>query len=461
MSLFRKTAATLSVAVNTLNLTPKHPPWPSLWMGGYGWNPRGGDGTYARKLRAHCLVLDDGGSPNVLLRIDVVSIPRDVHLELRRRIVVVEKLVADSDFLIACSHTHGGPMIGSTHPHPNVLMNLQPADISAVDGSTSLFVDLMVDLAKRTVQAPKVPATLHYAEGSVRIGHNRTEESDAVVPDVPVLLVRNATTTEPVAVLFGYACHPVCRGNDTIFDSDYVGVVIESIERRLGLPALFFQGPAGDINPNPGGPLVVGEKLADAVVAVLARNEFTTVTGPIRTTLTEIQLPFAADTGDSAVLAQLKRTFESRLDGHLGQAEVRHARLMLEQIRTGTLPRSIPMPIQCWKLGGLTILALSHEVLSGYQQLIKDVAARLGTGKLWVMAYANETQCYVPTDVTAWQPGYESSWQEGDRLTAGYGSSMLAYSWPSPLKSSPEGKVPADPGSTQAIVLAACEALLR
>ncbi|MFK4089218.1 hypothetical protein ACI2LF_34215 [Kribbella sp. NPDC020789] len=461
MAFFRRTAATLSVAVNTLNMTPKHPPWPSLWMGGYGWDPRAGDGTYARKLRAHCLVLDDSGFPNVMLRIDVVSLPREVHRELRRRVVEVEKLVADSDFLIACSHTHSGPMIGSSHPHPNVLMNLQPADITAVDQSTALFIDLMVDLVKRTVQAPKVPATLHYAEGSVRIGHNRAGVVDTVLPDVPVLLVRNASTTEPVAVLFGYACHPVCRGDDKIFDSDYVGVVIESIERRLGLPALFFQGLAGDINPNAGGPLVVGEKLADAVVAVLDRNEFTPVTGPIATALTEIQLPFAVDTGNSAVLAELKRKFESRLDGHLGPAEVRHARLMLGQIQNGTLARSIPMPIQCWKLGGLTVLALSHEVVCGYQQLIKEIAARLGVGKLWIMAYANETQCYVPTDETAWQPGYESSWREGDRLVAGYGSSMLAYSWPTPLKSSAVGTVPADPGSTQAVVLAACEALLR
>ncbi|GAA1715782.1 hypothetical protein GCM10009745_75260 [Kribbella yunnanensis] len=461
MARFRRNAATLSVAMNTLNLTPKHPPWPSLWMGGYGWDPRGGDGTYARKLRAHCLVLGDSGSANVLLRIDVVSIPRDVHRELRRRVVEVEKLVADSDFLIASSHTHSGPMIGSTHPHPNVLMNLQPADITAVNQSTALFIDLMVDLVKRTVQAPKVPATLHYAEGSVRLGHNRTGVVDTVLPDVPVLLVRNATTTEPVAVLFGYACHPVCRGNDKIFDSDYVGVVIESIERRLGLPALFFQGLAGDIDPDAGGPLVVGEKLADAIVDVLAADRFTAVTGPILTKLTEIQLPFAVDTGDAAVQADLKRKFESRLDGHLGQAEVRHARLMLEQLRTGTVARSIPMPIQCWKFGGLTVLALSHEVLVGYQQLIKDIAVRLGIGKLWVMAYANETQCYIPTDETAWQPGYESSWREGDRLVAGFGSSMLAYSWPAPLRSSPVGTVPAAPGSAQAVVLAACEAILR
>lgn len=451
-----------AVAGKTLDVTPKAPPWPSLWMAGYGWVPRGStNGAYARKLRAHCLAIFDNGVPNVMLRLDVVGIPRDVHQEIRRRVVEEEGLVTSSDFLIAASHTHSGPQIGDTHCDPYVLMNLTPADIGAINGSTWLLMDLLVDLVRRTVRdATRFPVTLHYAEGSAAISFNRTGPLDTVIPDVPVLLARNAGSGTPLILLFGYACHPVSRGNDTIFDSDYVGVAAESIERQLGITAMFFQGASGDLNPISGGPVTLGERLATAVVNVVRNGTFTPVTGPIRTALIEVDLPFAVDTTDPGAVAALRRKYESRLDGHLGQAEVRHAQVTLRQIRDGQLAQSVPMPIQCWKFGGLTVLALAHEVLSTYHVLLKDVARRLGTGNLWIMAYANETQCYVPADDIFWAGGYEAGWRDGDRTIVGAGSNMLAYTWPAPLRSSEPGTDPTDPNAAEGKVMAACEDLL-
>jgi hypothetical protein len=456
-----------AVAYNELDITPAVPQWPSLWMGGFGWDPRGASPSApppAHPLRAHCIAIHEGGSVNVLLRVDVVSLPRDVHQELRRRVCDDLGLVGSSDFMIVASHTHSGPFIGDTHPDPKVLMNLNDADVDAVNGSTFVFMDLLTELVERTVGETPIPATMHFAEGSAEVGFNRVG-LDHVMTDVPVVAVRDSDGGGLLAVLFGCATHPVSCGREPSFHSDFVGVASEIIEQELGAMALFFQGTAGDQDPLSLPTDELGQRLASAVIDTVDNGDFTDVEGPIMTELTEVELPFAVDVTDAGVRAELRRKYASRLDGHLGQAEVRHANLIIGQIDRGELAASIPMPVQCWKMGGVTILGLAHEVVSDYHLMINALAQDIGVGNLWIMGYVNETQCYVASDRILWagvdlHNGYEAGWND-DPWIAGYGSGMLSYGWPSPLNASAPGSDPASPDSAEAIVLAACEGLLR
>lgn len=459
-------AGELAVAYNALNITPTAPPWPSLWMAGYGWGPRGNHGVTeeSRPLTAHCIAFHDNGSVNVLLRIDAISIPRDVHLEIRRRVEALG--VGSSDFMLVASHSHSTPFIGDTHPNPYILMGLTPADIDAVNGTTFLFMDLLTELVERTVAETPVSAKLAYAETTADVGFNR-RDLPYVIDDVPVLTIRASSDDTLLAVLFGAAPHPVSRGRDEVFDADYCGGAAEAIEQRLGAMAFFFLGTAGDQEAhqphNPDQPAVLGNRLADAVVDLIENGDFDPVTGPIMTEMTEIELPFSVDNDDPEVVAMLRSKYQARLPGGsnwLGEAEKRHAELTIEKIDNGTLESNVPMPIQCWKLGGLTILGLAHEVVGIYHLLIKDIAERLGTGNLWIMAYANETQCYVPSDQILWEGGYEAGWNLDDDTVVGFGTAQMAYGWPSPFRASPPGSDPASPDSTESIVLTACEGLL-
>src|SRR5688572_19379445 len=160
---------TFAVACEELQYTPRFPPWPSLWMVGYGWDRRGNHGDVARELYAQCVVIHDGGRPHVLLRVDVAGIPRDVHQAIRQR-VVAGGVVASDDLLISYSHTHSGPQIGCTHVDPYIGMGLNEADIEAVRGSTDLFVDVMVELVDKAVAKETSQVRLGYAEGGVTLG---------------------------------------------------------------------------------------------------------------------------------------------------------------------------------------------------------------------------------------------------------------------------------------------------
>jgi hypothetical protein len=266
-------------------------------------------------------------------------------------------------------------------------------------------------------------------------------------------------------VLFGYACHPVARGNDEAFDSDYCGHAARLISARLATPALFFQGTAGDQEPD--GPHVpsqveaLGANLAAAVLDVVDNGPLTPVTGPIATASIEACLPFAVDLCDPDVIAELEGKYKHRLEAPETTFYARrHAEVMLRQIHGGRLPTSIPMPIQRWRLGGLTIVALAHEVLAGYDGRIRELA----DDPVWVMAYANETGCYIPEDATLQaggllHEGYEAGWNNDDPRITGNATNMMVYGWPAPLASAPDG-AGQDVNSTQRAVLDAVRQLL-
>ncbi|MET8761245.1 hypothetical protein [Lentzea sp. NPDC004782] len=449
-------------AVGEADITPVFPPYPSLWMGGYGWGPRGDHGAIARRLRAQCLVIWDDGAPKVLVRADLISIPRDVH-QLIRETLVDEGLVAAADLMLAASHTHSGPLYGDTRPNPFVLMNLTDADIAAVNGTTSLITDALIQLVRDTLALDRVGVALSYAEGAATIGYNRVG-FDTVLDTVPVLRV-DTVDGDLFAVVFGAACHPVSRGDDEVFDGDFPAVASEFVEQELGVPALFLQGACGDqeaLDPHsPSMTEQLGAVLGQAVVDVLEEGEFGDVTGPVSTALIEVDLPFQVDLADPDVQGVVRAKYEARRN-ELGPLDPnsRHATVMMQLIDNGELPTSVPAPIQRWRFGGLTILALSHEPLSAYHVKLHNAFP----GNLWVVGYANECEGYIPDNATqraggSLHGGYEAGWNEGDDTIAGLGCSTISYAWPSPLKFS-DSDTP-EAGTTERIVMDACLGLLN
>jgi hypothetical protein len=451
-------------AVGEVDITPVFPPYPSLWMGGYGWGPRGNHGAVARRLRAQCLVIWDDGVPKVLVRADIISVPRDVHQTIRGTLAD-EELVAFDDFLLVASHTHSGPLYGDIRPDPYVMMGLSDADVEAVNGTTFLITDTLIQLVRDTLDQERTGVTLSYAEGEAGIGQNRVSDGGAVLDTVPVLRV-DTTDGDLFAVMFGAACHPVSRGKDDVFDGEFPAVATEFVENELGVPALFFQGACGDQEAKdphvPATTELLGTLLGQEVVNLVDSGDFTEVTGPVQVTMTEVDLPFQVDTSDPDVLDMLRDKYQARQNALNDPADAnwRHAGVMLNQIADGELPTAIAMPIQRWRFDGLSIIALAHEPLSAYHVNLRDEFA----GNLWVMGYANECEAYVADNDTLrsggnLHGGYEAGWNEGDDTIAGFGCYTISYAWPSPLRFS-ESSTPAA-GTTERIVMDAAQGLLN
>jgi hypothetical protein len=152
--------------------------------------------------------------------------------------------------VIACSHTHYGPL---TEP-----------DRSERGAQVAPYLANLVHLLAGAVamaRARTVPCRLGAGQGAVRIGINRRERNaegriilgqnpaGPVDPRVAVLRV-DGVDGQPVASVLNYACHPVSLGSQcTDFNSDFPGAARRLVEEQTGAPCLFLQGATGDINP--------------------------------------------------------------------------------------------------------------------------------------------------------------------------------------------------------------------
>src|SRR5581483_928236 len=106
-------------------------PHEHLWMAGYGARTKPAEGTLS-DLWAKALVLDDGeGHRAAIISLDLVGIARDLSLatcaELQQKYGLERRQV-----LIACSHTHSGPVVGH---------NLQPTHYELLDSEQRERID--------------------------------------------------------------------------------------------------------------------------------------------------------------------------------------------------------------------------------------------------------------------------------------------------------------------------------
>ena len=98
-----------------------------------------------------------------------------------------------------------------------------------------------------------------------------------------------------------------------------------------------------------------------------------------------------------------------------------NARIQLATLDSlGVIPPALDYPIQVWRFGDdLAMVFLAGEVVVDYSIAMKK---EFDPDRLWMIAYANDAPCYIPSDRILAEGGYEAE------------SSMLYYARPSRLK---------------------------
>ena len=470
-----------------VDITPSNNGFPTMFLAGFEFrNNKPAVGTLPNEpnepkeplLTARALALQDGSCTDnikVIVTADILGFPH----QLRHQILadVLRKYgLARQNLLLAASHTHSGPVL-TDNLDPEMTYMLTAAELIIVDNYTNWLKDAIVTLIGTAINGLSTapPVTLSYGVGTVDLGFNRLKTPSITDKDndVPVLAVRSANDNSLLAVVFGYACHPLDKGLEKgqkdlyYYHPDYPGVARQILEQNHGGMAFFIQGTAGDIDPDgiidPGGSSVAaqGDKLALAVKSVLTGDELQPVTGPILTESRDVSLPLKMDPTDNGHL-KLRATYvELQKFPMLDSKSVRHATQMIDQIDRGVLPETEPWPVAVWHFGAtdslqtssLVLVALGGEVVSHYSLFLKNrFHAQLGN-KLWVAAYSNEVPGYIPSNLV-WDlplppPGgshYEAGWgcpSEAESVIPGsfceplissFGVSQMFYGWPAPLK---------------------------
>lgn len=423
---------TLAVSTGRVEVIPPALGSPLAILGGFAADPPRKATATVRPLYARCVVLWDSGSPNVVVSVEALALSRYVDRELRRRIGALG--VADSDLIVAATHTHNGPALDD-RLDPVISYGCGQSDVEDIRDYTERLVEAVASLVGGVLSGPQHACTLTYGEGSASFSRNRAG-LPYVLTRVPALTARDVSGV-PLAILYGYAAHPVAAGPQTYWDSDYPGEASRLLEVTYpAATALFLLGCAGDQNPAQIGSdtcvQTYGRQVATAVQGVVAQGG-ALVTGPIGSVLTH-DLPLPLDvTPTAANLAAVRSNYLTRLTSTADVAHRLHAARSIQHVDANTFPTSVPSAVQRWRFGGLQLLALGGEVVSGY-----DVWAhnQFG-GNLWVVAYCSATSCYVPSDALLAHPGYEAGFDADFSGIAG--GSMTYYNWPAHFRAGSGG----------------------
>ena len=414
-----QTNSAWNAGVATIDITPEE----SLWMAGYARRSQPSQGV-ALPLHAKALALQPGRQgPAVLVTVDLLGVTASmtdrVAAQVRRR-----HGISRADLLFNASHTHCGPVVDE---QLSVAYDLSLAQWHALRAYTQRLEQKMVAVIGQAIARLR-PARVAYAQGAAAFAANRRVKFSADGPvdqSVPVLRV-DQSNGQPIAIVFGYACHNTTLSDAFVqYHGDYAGVAQAALEQRhRGTVALFVAGCGADANPKPRGTLELvqahGTALADAVDRALPSA--LAIAPALRTAYGVADLPFVG--------AEARERWKRQLE--IPEIYLRrHAQAMDELlVRHGLLPPSQPEPVQVWRFGppaskastkgdaAMTLVALGGEVVVDYALRL---AREYPREAMWVAGYSNDVFGYVPSLRVLREGGYEGA------------DAMIYYARPGPF----------------------------
>ena len=330
---------------------------------------------------------------------------------------------APSDHVvIACSHTHYGPL---TEPD-------RDEQGPQIEAYLANLVHLLAG-AVAMARARAVPCRLGFAQGEVRIGINRRERTadgqiilgqnplGPVDPRVAVLRI-DRVDGNPLAAVLNHACHPVSLGSQcTDISADFPGTARRLVEEQTGAMCLFLQGATGNINP-----LLMGWDwthlarlgLPLGAEAVRVYWNATPSADPTNAGLaaesSQLQLPpllpSSIEEGRESV-AMLDRERERLGAGSdesaLWWAERRleRARRGLDAVQGGTPVPPVEAELMALRLSdSVGVVTAPGEI---FTEIGQSIVARSPFPETLYATYANGTIQYVPTRAAYAEGGYE------------------------------------------------------
>lgn len=339
-----------------------------------------------------------------------------------REVVAQLTDVPPDQVVIACSHTHYGPL---TEP-----------DRDEQGPQVEPYLTNLVHLLAGTValaRARVVPCQIGFGQGEVRIGINRRERTadgqiilgqnplGLVDPRVAVLRV-DGIDGSPLAAVLNYACHPVSLGGKcTDISADFPGTARRLLEEETGAMCLFLQGATGNINP-----LLMGwdwthlARLGLPLGAEAIRVYWSAAPtsesnhGGLAAVSSQVQLPpllpSSVEQGRESV-AMLERERErlsaSGDEGGLWWAERRlaQARKGLESLQGGTPVPPVEAELMALRLSeSVGLVTAPGEI---FTELGQSIVARSPFPHTLYATYTNGTIQYVPTRAAYAEGGYE------------------------------------------------------
>ncbi len=398
---------TIAVGVAKVDITPDYP------VRLHGYNSRQGPAVgVQQRLFAKALAIGtDAEGASVLISLDNLGVTNAIGTEIGVRLARVG--MKREHLAITASHTHSAPCLKGVAPH--IFGRDLPAnEQAAIDRYTQELTDKLEKVALAAL-ADRRAASLAWGQGrcefainrrvirpdgTVAFGENGTGPVDH---SVPVLIAKDDSDT-PRAIVVGYACHcTTLDPKENVISGDWAGYAQEAIEKEFpSAIALTIIGCGADANPIGRTSLDKAKEHGASLAKEAARIVREGPLQPLRVApdgrSRTIELPFdTLPTRDQ--LEKLKVA---------GGAPGHNASKMIERLdQSGALSPSLRYQVQTWRFGeDLVMVFLAGEVVVDYATRLKG---ELDARRIWVVAYANDAPCYVPSERVLREGGYEAA----------------------------------------------------
>lgn len=415
--------SSLQVGIGVRDITPEQP----VWLAGYAARNRPFDAIDTR-LYAQAIAFRNGAAdPVVFVSVDNCEVSGEFTAPVLRTLGQKHGL-GPGRVIIVSSHTHSAPVLSG----PLMAMyHFAEGDRDRVAAYGRFLQSKLVEVVDAALEDFK-PASLEHAVGRATFAMNRRVYQDdkvvfgenpdgPVAWDVPVLKILTPKG-DLRAVLFGYACHGTSIAGDDfyILSGDYMAYARQHLQALYpGTVAVYLTGMGADSNPSPRGTLLDakrhGLELAGAVAGVLNRP-MRPVGGDVKFIYNTVDLP----------LAPVPDREHLQTDAHSTDVYVRQrAEAYLARMERGEkLPETVPLPVSIVRVGpDLTFVNLGGEVVVDYAIRLKRL---LQQDNPWLIGYAYEVPCYIPSVRILKEGGYEAE------------SSLLYYGLYGPLRTRTE-----------------------
>ena len=423
-------------------------------------------------LTARALAVGDNDHPNVIVSLPVLGIPRALHQAIAADVQSNFALPKDR-LLLASSHTHSGPVL-TDNLAPQITFGLSADNLKIVDAYTTWFRKGIVDLIGRALDARKLGPTVSIAYGVRDLADSGLEFAVTVsASNTSTTIYRSwRSARQPTARLSPRyspiaAIRCICSARNTIRTGQAwrppgSRPTIQAQQRsssraapETSILAAGLSNPTRCIRAtsrpgrtpwsrrrartsrprcNPCSKAACSRSNPSSRPPTRRPACLSTSTSPMRT--------------GRPSRRRLQAIYEKiQTDNPGDDVYGRHATRMIAELKNGTSPQAVPLPIAVWQFGStnpLRLVALGGEVVTDYAQMLRKL---FPSARLWVASYANEVPSYIPSDGMMSSggcgcAGYERGWGnvawidsaglDVTRFVAD--GSMMYYGWPSPYQ---------------------------
>ena len=410
---------TYQIGAAAIDVTPDYP----VRLRGYAGRVTESEGIVQRLWAKALVIKSPQRPPALLITLDNCLIPADLRRELAERMLQRFGLPPDR-FTITATHTHNGPMLAgmseTLYCHP-----LPEEHRQNIERYTTELIEKLEQVAIRAFNDQQ-PSQLFRATGQVLFARNRRTKNGPVDHSLPILVAKGADG-EVRAVYLSYACHCTTLSHNRI-SGDWAGYAQEAIQRRYpGAIALVSAGCGADANPSGGAGSADdiaaqhGQEISRQVE--LLQNDLQPVSGDlnIRFSVVDLQLKSIPNRAEWEARASAKDAAQGGTIGY-------HARIHLQRLDRGeAIKTRVPLPIQTWTFADdLAIIFLGGEVVVDYSLRLKK---EFDHRRIWIIAYANDVPCYIPSERVLREGGYEG------------GGAMRFHDWAAPFTPGLENRI--------------------